>query len=90
MSLSFRNRIAVYNLISAAALIAIVFGVVYSVVRLSVNYDINHDLETEIRYHQEFVEKQPINHLMLVEPSEWEESEHNEINVNPVFVSTLR
>lgn len=86
MSLSFRNRIAVYNLISAAALIAIVFGVVYSVVRFSVNYDINHDLETEIRYHQEFVEKQPINHLMLVEPSEWEESEHNEINVNPIFV----
>lgn len=86
MSLSFRNRIAVYNLISAAALIAVVFGIVYSVVRLSVNYDINHDLETEIHYHQEFVESQPINHLMLVEPSEWEESEHNEINVNPVFV----
>ncbi|MEZ0005873.1 signal transduction histidine kinase [Flavobacterium sp. 28YEA47A] len=86
MSLSFKNRIAVYNLISAAALIAIVFGVVYSVVRFSVNYDVNHDLDTEIRYHQEFVEKQPINHLMLVEPSEWEESEHNEINVNPVFV----
>lgn len=86
MSLSFKNRIAFYNLVSAAALIAIVFAVVYSIVSLSVNYDINQNLNTEIRYHQEYVANQPSDHPMLVEPGEWDETEHNEIDINPIFV----
>lgn len=86
MSLSFKNRIAFYNLVSAAALIAIVFAVVYSIVSLSVNYDINENLNTEIRYHQEYVANQPPDDPMLVEPGEWDETEHNEIDVNPIFV----
>lgn len=86
MSLSFKNRIAFYNLISAATLIAITFGIVYAIVSLSVNYDINQNLNTEIRYHQEYVANQSSNTPKLVEPGEWDESEHNEINVNPVFV----
>lgn len=86
MPLSFKNRIAVYNLISAATLIAIVFAVVYVIVSLSVNYDINQNLGTEIRYHQDYVANQPSSHPMLVEPGEWDETEHNEIDVNPIFV----
>jgi len=84
--LSFKNRIAFYNLISAAMLILIVFGIIYFIVSLSVNRDINSDLALEIKYHQQYVSKQKGQNLLLVEPGEWGEVEHNEIEINPIFV----
>jgi len=83
---SFKNRIAFYNLISAALLILIVFGIIYFIVSLSVNQDINNDLDVEINHHQYYVAKQNTQNVLLVEPGEWDEVEHNEIEINPIFV----
>lgn len=84
---SFKNRIAFYNLISAASLILMVFGIIYFIISLSVNYDINKNLDIEIQHHQKFVSSQNERNVLLVEPGEWNESEHNEIDINPIFVS---
>lgn len=85
-SFSFRNRIAIYNLISAATLILIVFAIIYSIVSFSVNKDINFDLETDLKHHLDFVANQKGSDILLVEPDEWTETEHIEIDINPIFV----
>ena len=84
-SLSFKNRIAVYNLAGAATLVLVVFVVIYHIVSAAVNYDINNDLQIEIDSHTGFVAKQkPFKRFTGV--NEWEESEHKAIVINPVFV----
>jgi len=84
-SLSFKNRIAVYNLAGAATLVLLVFVVIYHIVSAAVNYDINNDLQIEINSHTGFVAKQkPFKRFTAV--NEWEESEHKAIVINPVFV----
>lgn len=87
-SLSFRNRIAFYNLISTATIIFGVFVIIYSIVSLSVNRDINNDLAMEIDIHKNQVEIQK-GEVRLVDEEEWGEVEHNEININPVFVQVF-
>lgn len=83
---SFKNRIAFYNLISAALLILIVFGIIYFIVSLAVNKDVAAVLESEVEHHQAYVEYQEGTDVRLVEPNEWEEIEHSELEVNPIFV----
>lgn len=84
-SSSIKNRIALYNLISSALLVLIVFVVIYRIVSFSVNKDINDDLQTEIKLHTEYVANQS-QFIGLVDKSEWNENEHREIVINPVFV----
>lgn len=84
-SLSFKNRIAIYNLAGAATLVLVVFVIIYHIVFAAVNYDIKHDLQIEIDSHIGFVAKQkPFKRFTDV--NEWEESEHKAIVINPVFV----
>ena len=84
-SLSFKNRIAIYNLAGAATLVLVVFVVIYHIVSAAVNYDINHDLQIEINSHTGFVARQnPFERFTGVK--EWDESEHKAIVINPVFV----
>ena len=85
VSLSFKNRIAVYNLAGAATLVLVVFVVIYHIVSAAVNYDINEDLQIEIDSHTGFVANQyPFKRFTAI--NEWEESEHKAIVINPVFV----
>jgi len=84
-SLSFKNRIAIYNLAGAATLILVVFILIYHIVSAAVNYDINKDLQIEIDSHTGYVANQhPFKRFTGV--NEWEESEHKAIVINPVFV----
>lgn len=85
---SIKNRIAVYNLVGAATLILIVFLVIYRIVSASVNFDINNDLQIEIDRHVGFVAGQK-TFEGLVDIGEWDESEHKEIIINPVFVQVF-
>ena len=85
---SIKNRIALYNLISTALLILVVFAVIYRIVSFSVNSDINKDLEIEINLHTEYVSNQKV-FSGLVDRLEWNESEHREIIINPVFVQAF-
>ncbi len=69
-------------------MILVVFTIIYFIVSTSVNFHINQDLQIEIERHQNEV-KYHGNSLHLVEDGEWEEREHREINVNPIFVQVL-
>ena len=86
--LSFKNRIAFYYLLSTAIIVFAVFIAIYLVVSTSVILDINRDLNLEIERHVEDVQKLK-DTSRLVKPGEWEESEHTEIDINPIFVQIL-
>lgn len=88
MKLSFRNRIALFSAVAAAATIGLVFLVVYGVVYVTAY---NH-LDDDIRQEKEEV----MNNLSWTEDSiiiysmpEWEEKEHMQIEVNPTFLQIV-
>ncbi|WP_442787604.1 sensor histidine kinase [Flavobacterium suncheonense] len=85
MQLSFKNRIALYYIISTALLVFVVFFAVYSTVKHLVFQSVTEDIEKEIKMHQaemKFNGKQ----IVWINKEEWEEKEHNVVNLNPVFV----
>lgn len=85
MQLSFKNRIALYYIISTALLVFVVFFTVYSTVNYIVFKDVVTDIEKEIQIHQKEM-KFKENNVIWVNKEEWEEKEHNEVSLNPVFV----
>jgi signal transduction histidine kinase len=88
LSLSFRNRIALYYIISSALLILAVFIFIHHIVEISVYNDINTDIESEAEKHLQEV-KVENSTIVLIDKEEWEEREHNTLDVNPVFVVHL-
>lgn len=85
MQLSFKNRIALNYIISTALLVFVVFFAVYSTVKYIVFKDVVTDIEKEITLHlaeMKFNGKA----IIWINKEEWEEKEHYEVNVNPVFV----
>jgi heavy metal sensor kinase len=89
MKLSFRNRIALFTASAAAVTIGLVFMAVYGVVYFSAY---NH-LDADIQQEKEAV----LSSLRWVGDSisiedmpEWEEKEHLQVEVNPVFLQVLQ
>ncbi|MBK8429287.1 MAG: HAMP domain-containing protein [Lewinellaceae bacterium] len=88
MNLGFRNRIALFSALAAAVTIGLVFLVVYGVVYFTAY---NH-LDEDIRQEKEEV----LNNLrwsgdsiIIDQMPEWEEKEHQQIEVNPTFLQLL-
>lgn len=88
MTLSFRNRIALFTALAAGFTIGLVFLAVYSVVYFSAY---NH-LDEDIRQEKEEV----LNNLRWLGDSiiiesmpEWDEKEHQQTEVNPVFLQVV-
>lgn len=85
MSLSFKKRIALHFILATAFVVVAVFGVVYFIVQQSVYDNIDNDLSIEANKHTVeiyFSEKG----IKFINKDEWEESEHREVQVNPVFI----
>lgn len=85
MSLSFKKRIALHFILATAFVVLAVFGVVYFIVQKTVYDNIDNDLSIEANKHTEeiyFSEKG----IKFINKDEWEESEHREVQVNPVFI----
>lgn len=87
-SISFKNRITRYYLISTALLIFAVFFVVYYSVKVGVYSDIERDLKIEV---QSTTEQLSIsnNSFKISDPEEWEEREHSTLGINPVFIQLI-
>lgn len=88
MNLSFRNRIALYYMTATAVIMAVAFTVVYFVVQGTVYQNLDDDLTYEAEKHT--------SEIIVVGDSikvrnkrEWEEREHREVQVNPVFIQIL-
>ena len=86
--LSFKNRIASHYIITTALLIFVVFFMIYSIVKFSVYNHLNTDISKEVKNHLNEIEiKNKSFHLIHMD--EWEEREHNTVDVNPVFIQFL-
>lgn len=87
-TISFKNRVARYYIVSTALLIFAVFVAVYFTVRASVYSDIDNDLQVEI----ESTTEQIIftaNSFQISDPEEWEEREHQTLGIHPVFIQLI-
>ena len=86
--LSFKNRIALNYIITTGLLIVVVFSVIYSIVKHTVYHHIDEKILVEINNHQEEI-KEVDGKVILIDEEEWNEREHNTVDVNPVFVEFL-
>ena len=86
--LSFKNRIALNYIITTGLLILVVFSVIYSIVKHTVYSDIDENIKAEIKNHLEEIKVEG-DKIILIDKEEWNEREHNTVDVNPVFVEFL-
>lgn len=85
MNLSFRNRIALHYMIATAIIVAVVFSAVFFVVQETVYQNLDNDLTYEAEKHTDEI-KILGDSIQFINKAEWEEIEHREIQVNPVFI----
>ena len=88
MKLKFRNRIALHYMIATAIVMAVVFCIVFFVVEGTVYQNLDKDLSFEAEKHT----KEIIivgDSIKIMNMKEWEEREHREVQVNPVFIQIL-
>ena len=88
MNLSFKNRIAFHYMIATAIIMAVAFTAVYFVVKGVVYQNIDHDLSFEAEKHTGEI-KVVGDSIKIKNKKEWEEKEHREVQVNPVFIQIL-
>lgn len=85
MNLSFKNRIALHYLVATAIIMAVVFGTIFLIVERTVIQNLDNDLSYEAEKHLneiEFVK----DSIQFINKEEWQEREHTETQVNPVFI----
>lgn len=88
MKLNFRNRIALNYIVATAIIIAVVFVAIYLLVKTTVYENLDKDLNFEIRKHsQEIVVRH--DSIYFYNKKELEEREHQEVQVNPVFIQLV-
>ena len=85
MALTFKNRIALHYVLATAALVAGAYLVVFGVVRRQVYRDLDHDLRFEAAKHMGELRVSDST-MRFANRREWEEREHLEVQVDPVFV----
>ncbi len=88
MKLHFRDRIALFTAFAAAITIGLVFLVVYGVVY----YTAYNHLDEDIRQEKEEVLSNlrwSGDSIIIEQMPEWEEKEHQQIEVNPTFLQLL-
>lgn len=88
MNLSFKNRLATYYMLATAIIIAVVFSIIYLIVQNTVYKNLDNVLSFEARKHTDEI-KIKENILYFTNKAEWEETEHREVHINPVFIQII-
>lgn len=88
MSLSFKDRIAFHYMIATGIIMALVFGTIFFIVKAAVLRNLDSDLSYEAEKHTGEI-KIIGDSIQFIDKAEWEEREHREIQVNPVFVQLI-
>ncbi|SRX75296.1 sensor histidine kinase [Aequorivita antarctica] len=88
MNLSFQNRIALYYMIATAVIMAVAFTAVYFVVQETVFQNLDNDLSFEAEKHTGEI-KIVGDSIKIKNKKGWEQREHREVQVNPVFIQIL-
>lgn len=87
-SLSFKNRIALNYIVGTGLLVLVVFSAIYFIVKLTVYNHIDENLNIEVQDHLKELRIEN-GVVVFMDSEEWEEREHNSVDVNPVFVQFL-
>jgi len=85
-NLSIKNRIALFYSLTFSVILLIIFSFIYFSVNQGINKTMYETLEEEINSHADYVLHEPTL-KSYVQPREWEEVEHTDIALNPVFIS---
>ena len=85
MTLRFKDRIALYYVLATAALVAAAYLVVFGVVHQRVYTDLDANLRYEVAKHMQEVSLEG-HTIRFAHKNEWEEREHREVQVDPVFI----
>ena len=85
-NLSVTNRIALFYSLTLSVILLIIFYLIYFSVHQGVNKTMYETLEEEINSHVDYVLHEPTL-KNFVQEREWEEVEHTDIALNPVFIS---
>lgn len=88
MNLSFKNRIALYYMLATASITLAVFFIVYLGVQNTVFQELDDDLNYQALKHGKIINIVE-DTLVFNNKSEWEEREHREVQVNPVFIQIV-
>ncbi|MDT0643097.1 HAMP domain-containing sensor histidine kinase [Zunongwangia sp. F363] len=88
MKLSFRSRVALYYMLATALVIAIAFFTVFILVKSTIYQNLDEDLSYEAAMHLRETGLENGKPVFL-DREEWEEREHREVQVNPVFVQIM-
>lgn len=88
MNLNFRNRVALHYMLATAIIMAITFSMIYLVVRETVYQNLDSDLAYEANKHTSEI-RIIGDSIHFLHKKEWEEREHREVQVNPVFLQIL-
>ena len=88
MNFSLRNRISFYFIVVTALLTGLLFLLIYSVVSDTVYRHLDSDLNLESL---EVINSVVVmdNKFIFANPFEWNEREHGQIEVNPIFVQVV-
>ncbi len=85
MTLRFKDRIALYYVLATAALVAAAYLLVFGVVHHRVYTDLDANLRYEVAKHMQEVSLEGRT-IRFAHKDEWEEREHREVQVDPVFI----
>ncbi|AII53740.1 sensor histidine kinase [Hymenobacter sp. APR13] len=85
MPFTFKNRIALHYILATAALVAVVYGMVYGVVKNQVYAELDGSLRFEVAKHMRELVVEG-GRMRFARKQEWQEREHREVQVNPVFI----
>jgi signal transduction histidine kinase len=85
MNLNFKKRVAFHFIVATAIVVAVVFGIVYFIVQQTVYQNIDKDLSYEANKHTKEIYLSAEG-IKFINKGEWEEMEHREVQVNPVFI----
>lgn len=88
MNFSFKDRIALYYMLATASITFLVFIIIYVVAQTAMYSGIDSDLTFEAKMHQKEIYTQN-DSIFFINKNEWEEREHKEVKVNPVFIQIV-
>ncbi|GGZ61803.1 sensor histidine kinase [Mesonia mobilis] len=86
MKLNFKTRIALNYFFATGIVVAVVFAVVFISLKATIYESLDSDLNYESEIH---LEELDLENMVFSNREEWEEREHEEVEVNPVFVQII-
>jgi signal transduction histidine kinase len=88
MNLSFKRRIATHFMLATGFITYVVFGTIYFIVHQTVYKNLDDDLSFEAIKHRTEIDITG-QEISFYNKKEWEENEHKNVEVNPVFLQIV-